>query len=476
MERAPLMKTVRCEAKMMAILLLLAAGCSGRKSGTVPADFQSLAWKPPMGWNSWNCFGSDVNEGQVRANADFMAGRLRAHGWEYIVLDLGWYLGDRTTILTFKEPNPPQAIDRYGRLVPDPGKFPSSAGGKGFRKLAGDLHRMGLKFGIHVMRGIPRQAVELNTPIFGSVYRAADAVAPLDTCVWYDGLLGVDAASPAGKAYYHSVLKLYADWGVDYIKADDMSQPYHAADIEALHAAILACGRPIVLSLSPGASPLDRAGHLRENANLWRISPDFWDMWPPLKRQFELCRDWAPHVEPGHWPDCDMIPMGKLRVTGPDDYVAGLMGKRPGEITNEYSRFSADEKFTLMTLWCIFRSPLMFGGNLPETDSLSFALITNDEVLAVNQEGRNGREIRSENGAVIWTADLPDSAAKVAALFNLDDRGKRQIRVTFRELGLRGGECAVRDLWKKEDIGLFRDAFTASISPHGAGMFRISAR
>jgi alpha-galactosidase len=270
-------------------------------------------------------------------------------------------------------------------------------------------------------------------------------------------------------------VKLYAEWGVDYIKADDMSQPYHAADIEALHAAILACGRPIVLSLSPGASPLDRAAHLKENANLWRISSDFWDMWPPLKRQFELCRDWALHVKPGHWPDCDMIPMGKLRVTGPDDYVAGLMGKRPEEITNEYSRFSADEKFTLMTLWCVFRSPLMFGGNLPETDSLSFALITNDEVLAVNQAGRNSRELKAEKGLVVWTADIPDTTAKVAALFNLEDKGIREVRITFKELGLQGRECVVRDLWKKKDIGLFTDAFTAKINPHGAGMFKISA-
>jgi alpha-galactosidase len=167
--------------------------------------------------------------------------------------------------------------------------------------------------------------------------------------------------------------------------------------------------------------------------------------------------------------------MGKLRVTGPDDYVAGLMGKRPEEITNEYSRFSADEKFTLMTLWCVFRSPLMFGGNLPETDSLSFALITNDEVLAVNQAGRNSRELKAEKGLVVWTADIPDTTAKVAALFNLEDKGIREVRITFKELGLQGRECVVRDLWKKKDIGLFTDAFTAKINPHGAGMFKISA-
>lgn len=467
------MKKKPISALVLSVALIL--GCGSRKPAVVPVDFESLAPKPPMGWNSWNCFGSDVKEAQVRANAEFMAANLKAHGWEYIVIDLGWYLDERVDILKFKQPNPAQAIDRFGRLIPDESKFPSSAHGRGFRKLADDLHRMGLKFGIHIMRGIPRQAVERNTPIFGSTYRAADAVAPLDTCVWYDGMLGVDAASPAGKAYYNSILKLYAEWGVDYIKADDMSQPYHAADIEALHSAILDCGRPVVLSLSPGASPLDRAEHLRRNSNLWRISSDFWDMWPPLKKQFELCRIWAPCVESGHWPDCDMIPMGKLRVTGPDDYVAGLMGKKPEEITNEYSRFTRDEKFTLMTLWCIFRSPLMFGGNLPETDSLSLALITNDEVLAVNQTGRNGRELRADKGLAVWTADIQDTTAKVAALFNLDDKETREVRITFKELGFRGRECVVRDLWKKKDIGPFTDAFTAEINPHGVGMFKISA-
>jgi alpha-galactosidase len=458
-----------------AILFALTAGCGRRKQGVPHADFSALALKPPMGWNSWNCFGSDVNEEQVRANADYMSEKLKAHGWEYIVVDLGWYLPPEITIATFKRPRPLQAVDDFGRLVPDEKKFPSAARGGGFRMLADSIHRKGLKFGIHIMRGIPRQAVERNTPVYGSRYTARDAAAPLDTCTWYDGMFGVDASGPAGRAYYTSILRLYAEWGVDYIKADDMSQPYHAADIEALHAAILSCGRPIVLSLSPGASPLDRAEHLEANANLWRISPDFWDMWQPLKRQFDLCREWAPHVEPGHWPDCDMIPMGKLRITGPDDYVAGLMGKKPEEITDEFSRFTADEKTTLMTLWSVFRSPLMFGGDLPETDSLSLALITNDEVLAVNQTGRGGRELRSERGRMVWTAELPEAGARVAALFNLGDAGIQEIRVTFRELGLPGRAYLVRDLWKKKDLGLFTEAFTAKVNPHGAGMFRISA-
>lgn len=441
----------------------------------IAAPHDEVASRPPMGWNSWNCFGTDVNERQVRDNVGFMVEKLQAHGWEYVVVDMGWYLPPEVTVLTFKQPRPPQAVDENGRLVPDVKKFPSARAGDGFRKLADDIHRKGLKFGIHIMRGIPWQAVERNTPIAGSTFHAKDAADPHDLCEWYGGMSGVKAATPAGRAYYRSIVKLYAGWGVDFIKFDDASRPYHAADIEALREAIQACGRPIVLSLSPGASPIDQAEHLRANANLWRISQDFWDTWEPLKKQFELCRAWAPHARPGRWPDCDMIPLGKLRVTGSDDYVAGLMGKTPAEITNEYSRFNDDEKRTLMTLWCVFRSPLFFGGHLPETDATTLSLITNGEALAVNQQGRNPRELRSGNGQVVWTSELPQTNARIAALFNLNDSGNQEIRVAFGELGLAGGPCLVRDLWKNRDVGTFSGSFTVSVPPHGAAMLRISA-
>lgn len=312
---------------IMAACMLSIISCTKDRIAPPAVDFASVAPAPPMGWNSWNCFGSDVNESQVKANADYIAEHLKSHGWEYIVVDLGWYLPESVTVLTFKKPKPSQMMDDFGRLLPSPDKFPSSANGAGFKLLADYIHQKGLKFGIHIMRGIPWQAVERNTLILGTDFHARDAAAMQDTCVWYDGMTGVDMSRPAGQAYYNSILKLYAQWGVDYIKADDMSQPYHGSDIEGLHQAILTCDRPIVLSLSPGASPLEQEEHLKANANMWRISPDFWDMWQFLKHQFELCRAWAPFSEPGHWPDADMLPLGKLRVTGPDDYVANNWAK-----------------------------------------------------------------------------------------------------------------------------------------------------
>jgi len=449
-----------------ALIMLISSKCSQQHHDV------GIAARPPMGWNSWDCFGSDVSEDQVKANADWMAENLLEFGWEYIVVDLGWYLHPDRTIHTFKEPRPPQSIDAYGRLVPDLNKFPSAANGVGFKSLADYIHSKGLKFGIHIMRGIPWQAVEQNLPILGSDSKAGDIIAPTDTCVWYDGLIGIDMTHPGGQAYYHSIAKLYAEWGVDYIKADDMCQPYHAAEIAGLHQAIAASGRPIVLSLSPGAAPLEQLPHLRQNANLWRISPDFWDDWKFLYRQFELCRLWEGTALPGAWPDADMLPIGKLRKTGPDDYIAEHMGKTPEEITDEYSRFTDIEKKTLMTLWCIFRSPLMLGGHLPESDETTFSLITNDQALEVNQASLNNRQVYRNGSAIAWAADMSNSKDKVVALFNVDDVQSINVSIGWDALGV-SGDHIVRDLWTGEDIGQFSSLFSVELAPHGSGMYRI---
>ncbi|MDZ7372060.1 MAG: glycoside hydrolase family 27 protein [candidate division KSB1 bacterium] len=453
---------------IIALLLMVLPACQKPKP-TI------LAQRPPMGWNSWDCFGSDVTEEQVKANVDFMAEHLKPYGWEYIVIDLGWYLSPERTIHTFKNDNPPQLIDEYGRLIPDPRKFPSAKDGKGFKPLADYIHAKGLKFGIHVMRGIPRQAVERNTPILGTDFRAKEIIAPNDTCIWYDGLIGINMNHPGGQAYYNSIARLYAEWGVDYIKADDMSSPYHAAEIEGLSNALKTCGRPIVLSLSPGPAPRDRLEHLRRHAQLWRISGDFWDDWKFLYRQFELCKLWEGAAIPGGWPDADMLPLGKLRKTGPDDYVAHHMGKTAEEITNEYSRFSDVEKQTLMTLWCIFRSPLMFGGHLPETDDFSLKLITNAEALAVNQASRNNRQIYRRDPLIAWAAEAENSDARYVALFNIDDHEPRAISIGWDALGL-SGECTVRDLWTQKDLGSFHSLFSVELPPHGSGLYRIEKK
>jgi hypothetical protein len=350
-------------------------------------------------------------------------------------------------------------MDEFGRLTPALNRFPSAANGQGFKPLADYVHGLGLKFGIHIMRGIPRQAVTKNLPVLGTNLRAGDVANPKSICTWLTDMYGVDMTKPGGQAYYDSIIKLYAQWGVDYIKADDMSSPYQGDEIAALSQAIKKCGRPIVLSLSPGPAPLGQAEHLKKHAQLWRISGDFWDDWKSLKEQFSLCRAWAPHTVLGHWPDADMLPLGRIAIRG-----------ERGD--NRHTNFTQDEQFTHMTLWSIFRSPLMFGGDLPSNDAFTLSLLTNDEVLAVDQHSTGNHELFAEGGQVAWVASAPNSRDKYLALFNLDDHAPATMRVKWTQLDL-SGQCSVRDLWQHKDLGNRDGEFSVEVRPHAAQLFRI---
>ena len=419
----------------------------------------TIAKKPPMGWNSYNCFGGNVTETEVKANADYMAEKLKQFGWEYIVVDFLWYCDDINSAEKMANRRPHQYIDEFGRLIPSVKLHPSSEGGKGLKPLGGYIHSKGLKFGLHIMRGIPRQAIEANTPVKNSQVKAADIANLPDTCVWYGGLTGVNMTKTGAQEYYNSLFELYAEWGVDYIKVDDIVFPYHADEIEAVRKAIDNCGRPIVLSLSPGPAAIGNPKHLRENANMWRISGDFWDKWPALKRQLELCRDWAPLVTEGHWPDADMLPLGKLNIRTE-------LKNSPERFTN----FSKDEQYFLMTLWSIFRSPLMIGGNMPDNDEFTLSLITNEEVIRLNQNSTNNREIRNQNGISIWTADDMENQVKYLAVFNIDDSEKI---VILPVLSIETSARTLKNLWDKSAIFIAGENPSVVIPAHGAVLFAI---
>jgi alpha-galactosidase len=426
----------------------------------------SLAPTPPMGWNSYDSYGGAVNEEEMRANAKYLAGHLAKYGWKYVVVDYYWYLAHpeaaenssgQDKIETF--------IDDYGRLLPAPNRFPSSAGGKGFKPLADYVHSLGLKFGIHIMRGIPRQAVEQNLPVLGTEARARDIADTRNICPWSTAMYGVDVSKPAGQAYYNSLAALYASWDVDFIKADDMSrgnsrEPYHGPEIEALRKAMNNTGRAMVLSLSPGPAPLDRSTSLRHWSQMWRISDDMWDNWKEVEAQFDRTSRWAPSSGPHHWPDADMLPLGRLCVRGFKDPPRA-------------SRLTHDEQTTLMTLWCIFRSPLMMGGDLPSLDPWTASLLENPEVLGVDQSGAGEHQVFRRGGSVAWEAEAPDGHSKVVALFNTGD-ATGAISVTWTELGL-GGKQAVRDLWARRDLGEFAGSFSARLNGHGAGLYELTA-
>ena len=420
---------------------------------------QPVAPTPPMGWNSWDSYGTTVTEAQIKANADAMARDLASHGWRYIVVDIQWY--EPNAQGHDYAPGAKLAMDKYGRLLPAVNRFPSAADGTGFTHLAEYIHSKGLKFGIHIMRGIPRQAVEKNTPIKGTQYRAADIVDKDNPCRWNPDMWGVDTTKPGSQAYYDSLAELYASWGVDFIKADDMgSHLYQPAEIKALSLAIRKTSRPIVLSISPGPAPISEAEFFEKYAQMWRISDDFWDNWKLLKKQFDYTRDWGEFVgNNSTWPDADMLPLGKLRVTAKEG------GGSP-------SKFTADEQQTLMTLWSIFRSPLIFGGDLPSNDKATNALISNDEVLAVDQRSSGNHQVFEGGNVRAWIADVPGGTDRYLAVFNLGDEDVN-VDLPWSKVGINAFILEVRDLWQRTSLGE-KDRLLVTLRPHASVLYRIS--
>jgi alpha-galactosidase len=430
----------------------------------------TLALTPPLGWNSYDSFGDSVTEAETLANAEWLKQHLQPFGWDTVVVDFRWYdsLADGVRM---QDPEG-VTIDQYGRCIPAPDRFPSAANGAGFKLLADKLHAMGLKFGIHIMRGIPRQAVERNLPIAGSQFTAAQAPLPESntnrTCVWNHDMFGVDATTDAGKAWYASIAQQYAGWGVDYVKCDDIADmfrgKYYGGDeIEALSTALRKTDHSIILSLSPGPSPVNASEHLKQFANLWRISNDFWDNWRSLNHNFSLFAEWYGNGATGHWPDGDMIPFGHICQRNCDVHP------------DRWTRFTRDEQLTLLSLWSLAPSPLMLGMNLPDNDDWTTAILSNPEVLAVDQDvlGKPARRMIADgDGAEMWVKPLADGSLAVG-FFN---RTEMTIKQNYRwhYLGFSSAP-QVRDLWLRKDLGRQQN-FTAELPPHGCALLKIAAQ
>lgn len=367
-------------------------------------DFKQWAKTPPMGWNSWDCFGPTVVESEVKANADYMAEHLKDYGWEYIVVDIRWYVANDKAG-GYNQTDAQYTIDEWGRYIPAVNRFPSAAGGKGFKPLADYVHSKGLKFGIHLMRGLPILAAKQKLPVKGTDGITCDMICNNDSaCTWLYDNYKVDGTKEGAQAYYDACFEMYAEWGVDFVKIDDLSNPYHQGEIEMIRKAIDKTGREIVLSLSPGETHISKASHVAQHANMWRTVDDFWDNWDMLKYQFKACAKWAPHIAEGTWPDADMLPLGKICKRG----------ERGDE---RWTKFTRDEQYMLMNLWCIFKSPLMFGGDLPQNDEFTNSLLTNRDVLHMHHYSTNNRELSNKNDRVIWTADDPETGDKYVAMF-----------------------------------------------------------
>lgn len=421
---------------------------------------------PPMGWNSWDCYGASVREDEVLANARFMADKLLKFGWQYVTVDIQWSEPDACG--TEYRNLPRLCMDEYGRLMPAVNRFPSAADGRGFKPLADAVHAMGLKFGIHILRGIPRQAVYADCPIKGADCTARDIALGESVCPWNMDMYGVDPNHPGAQAYYDSLLELYAGWGVDLIKVDDMSHPeyrdgrdYHSGEARLIRNAIDRTGREIVFSSSPGMFSLKAAQDVSELTNMWRISNDFWDSWRALDEQFDLLTQWLPYLRPGHYPDADMIPVGRLSVRSNSDW------NRPRD-----TNFTRNEQRFLMSLWCIARSPLILGCDMPGMDEFTYSLLTNEYALAVNQRSTGTRMIYRRGEAGAWACDTAEGGC--IALFNFAD-APRAVAVALSEAGFDGAFEAV-DAWSGQPVSCAGGAVCEVLGAHEGTLVRLTYR
>lgn len=412
--------------------------------------------KAPMGWNSWDCYGPSVNEEIVKQNADFMAKHLKKYGWEYIVVDIQWSqpLAKVRAYDSFTE----LCMDEYSRLIPAENRFPSAAGGKGFAPLAEYVHSLGLKFGIHIMRGIPRQAVHSNTAIKGTDKTARQIAKTASICQWNTDMYGVNPEKEGAKEYYDSLFELYASWGVDFIKIDDICRelPHEESELVMISDSLKNCGRDMIFSLSPGPAVLDKSELYKQVADMWRITDDFWDQWALLYEMFERCEKWSIHTGAGNWPDADMLPIGALEQT---------------ENGGRYTRFTEEEQKNMMTLWAIFRSPLMIGGEMTKFDEFTMQLITNEAILKMHSDSRHAHQVwrREVNGVetVLWTAQSSEGGRYIA-VFNLGEKDN-EFELDFEDLEIYEN-VNVTELWsgeKAENVSSLK----ISLPKHGAKAF-----
>ncbi len=430
----------------------------------------AVAVKPPMGWNSYDAFNFSVTETEFKAVVDTMAKKYLSYGWEYAVVDWSWSFPGMSSSGT---PNQGWTatggvtthikIDAYGRPQPDTVRHPSSVGGLGFKALADYTHAHGMKFGIHLMRGIYREAYWVNTPVLGTSYHARDIADTTSKCPWLDHTFGLNMNHPGAQAYLNSLFAMFADWGVDFIKIDDMvanrvtPHVYHDAELLGYRKAIDSSGREMVFSSSPGSTPIGSAALIKPVLNQWRMADDLWDNWTNLNAMFDLAKQWQPHVGPGHFPDADMIPIGRLSKRGPNG-------------STRFSSLTRTQQYTLMTLWSIFRSPLLWGGNPAENRLLEDSLMTNAAVIGVNQNGSNPRSIGSVTNTPVWTSDSPDPLVKYFTLFN---RNTSTTSVSARLDSMGAVSGTVTNLWTGEVLGATTTTFSASLPAYGSGLYKL---
>jgi len=416
---------------------------------------------PPMGWNSWDCYGKYPTEKNILNNLNVMKQKLKPFGYTYLVIDAGWNIEkDSANNLSGV------SIDAFGRYIPFKKDFPH-----GLKYIADKAHNAGLLFGIHIMRGIPREAYDKNLPVYGTTYHARDIADTTSLCKWNHDNYGIDMNKPGAQEYYNSYINLLASWGVDYIKADDITA--HPQEINAVEKAIDKTGRKIVLSLSPGGDSKTEFIDDYKTATLLRITGDVWDNEKSINKVFDAWKNWNAYANEGLWLDMDMIPFGHICINNHvNDYLQtdSSEGNKGSKGKERMCAFTKNEKYTFITQRALGASPLFMGGDLSTTDTFSFQLLTNKEMLACNKNGVTGRLVYSDDNLEIWkTVNKTDSSKGWIGIFN---RSNNDNKTSFTLQQLQLSPCGLFDIWNAGSLGKISNAINVTVPQKGVLFYK----
>ncbi len=454
------MKTV----SLLFVLLFVAVFAMGMDNR--PKEL--LAPTPPMGWNSFNSYGVYLHEEAAYANLEAMAKKLKPHGYEFFVIDNGWfgeYALQEGTIFPAEKHAHDVRINEFGHFIPSEVYFPN-----GLKPIADHAHELGLKFGVHLMRGIPRKAYEQNLPIKGTEYTARDIAdtAKKENCKWCTYCYGVDMTKPGAQEWYDGLIQHIADMGVDLIKYDDIVP--HPDEVEAVAKAIAKTGKPIVLSLSPGGTVDPEAIDFFRQANMLRVTNDVWDEQRYIDECFTAWRKWQGKEQPGFWIDMDMIAFGQLQLMSPPSTNPEKTVMDKGDIAlagkgvMRQSMLTKPQMKTFITMRALAASPLMMGGDLPTLDDFSLMLITDPEMLACNQNGVMSSFMLEADGLETWKVDKRGAKGEGwIGVFNRTDQ-KTEFELTAERLGLDSASYTLTDVWSDKEKPF---AHTVKLGPNG---------
>lgn len=436
------------------LLCFFSAGCKNNQSNDTVSKSE-LCPVPPLGWNSFDSYKINLDSRNALAIMEVMAEKYLPFGYEYFVIDGGWY--NECTLIPgtlYPEKNLGPVLDKYGLYENSPTYFP-----EGMKFLADKAHSLGLKFGLHLMRGIPRKAVEINLPVKGTAVTARDIADTLDICTWSSLCYGLDMSKQGAQEWYNSIFEKLASWGVDFVKVDDMT-PY-PDEIIAVEKAILNCGRPMVYSLSPG--DLNNPAHIPyyRKANMVRITRDIWDRESDIDKSFISWKKYQGTECDGYWPDLDMIPFGQLNIVIPENKSDKHLPERTS--FSHWCRLTRDQMRTFITMRALAASPLMIGGDLLTMDDFSYSLLTNKQMLKCNQNGVMGRLVFDQDSIEIWNANDKNhfrkgwigvfnrSHSDASRFFSKKDMGLIEFFRTRQTIDIEG-EIELYDIWSEKQL------------------------